>query len=260
MSSEDPEDSYSSDSEGEYGVESDTGEEENQEDVNEDTVDLSQLPLCERLRLADQARNKLAFDSVNVSAKRKRKSKSLLSDNEMAKVSHKNAPAVMPSNKPVKRLRVDASATTREFRDPRFSSVSGQLDQEKFLQAYNFLDEHQAAEVDRLGRAMKKTKSVARKESLRQEYLVNQQQLTERRRSQAVKGRLQELKREEREKVSRGKGAYHLKRSERKAIAVEERFNELKKSGRLHKVMAKKRRKAAGRDAQHMPVRRPSHQ
>jgi ribosomal RNA-processing protein 36 len=67
---------------------------------------------------------------------------------------------------------------------------------------------------------------------------------------------MQEVKREERDKVADGKGAFFLKRSAKKAIAVEERFNELKRDGKLQKFMAKKRQKNANKDYHKMPSRR----
>ena len=51
----------------------------------------------------------------------------------------------------------------------RFSSISGQLNQEKFTQAYSFLDKHQEDEVETLNKAIKKTKSHKKKEVLKEE-------------------------------------------------------------------------------------------
>jgi len=67
---------------------------------------------------------------------------------------------------------------------------------------------------------------------------------------------MQAVKREERDKVAEGKGAFFLKRSAKKAIAVEERFNELKRDGKLQKFMAKKRQRNANKDFHKMPARR----
>jgi hypothetical protein len=79
------------------------------------------------------------------------------------KKKHKNAPAEMPSNKPVRRyiiqyfvewsrfelysvrLRINADNSTRKFRDPRFSDLSGKMNSDIFLQSYKFLDEYQVS-------------------------------------------------------------------------------------------------------------------
>ena len=57
--------------------------------------------------------------------------------------SHKNGPAEMRSDRPVRRLRDNADNSTRKWRDPRFSEVSGKLKHDKFLKSYKFLDEYQ---------------------------------------------------------------------------------------------------------------------
>ena len=70
------------------------------------------------------------------------------------------------------RLRVDANNSTVQYRDPRFSSISGQLNDDKFLQAYGFLDKQQEQEVVGLQRALKKTKSATRKEALKEQLVA----------------------------------------------------------------------------------------
>jgi len=49
--------------------------------------------------------------------------------------------------------------------------VSGQLNNDKFLQAYDFLDGYQEDEVQKLSKAMKKTKSPARKEAIKEAFV-----------------------------------------------------------------------------------------
>jgi ribosomal RNA-processing protein 36 len=166
---------------------------------------------------------------------------------------NKNAPAVMKSNRPVRRLRIDANNTTRKFRDPRFTEGSGKLDHDKFHQNYAFLDEYQEDEVNALGRALKKTKNVDKREELKAELLKRKQELTERRRSLKVKARLQAAKQEEREKVKNGKTPFFLKRSAKKQIALEERYDELKKEGKLSSFLQKKRKRNASKEHKSMP-------
>lgn len=56
--------------------------------------------------------------------------------------------------------------------------------------------------------------------------------------------------------VKQGKTPYFLKRTTKEAIAVEERYNELKKGGKLGKFMEKKRQRNASKDQKKMPMRR----
>merc|ERR1712000_357049 len=135
------------------------------------------------------------------------------STKEGHKKAHKNAPAELPSNKPVRRLRVDANNTTAKRRDPRFSDLSGRLDTDKFLHSYKFLDEYQEDEIKRLQKTIAKSKSAAVKEEAKQELVKMKQQMTERRREVKVRERLQQAKLEEKEKVKQGKKAFFLKDS-----------------------------------------------
>lgn len=68
------------------------------------------------------------------------------------------------------------------------------------------------------------------------------------------------VKRKIREDVAEGRrGAYYLKRSEKKKLELEARFEELKKRGgdtAVDKAIAKKRRKNASKDHKLMPMKK----
>ncbi len=87
----------------------------------------------------------------------------------------KHAPAVMRSNKEVSILRVQHNvAKTKRF-DPRFSDLSGKLNQDKFMESYKFLDENQENEVNHLEKKIKKIKNEKKKLELKttlQKYLI----------------------------------------------------------------------------------------
>ena len=156
---------------------------------------------------------------------------------------NKNAPAVMKSNKPVRRLRIDADNTTRKSRDPRFAEGSGDLSHDKFLQAYSFLDKYQEDEIDSISQSMKKISNPEDKEVLKSELFKRRQEMTERRRSLKLKERLSVARADEREKVKNGKLPFHLNRNAKKVLALEERFDELKGEGKLSSFLLKKRKK-----------------
>lgn len=84
---------------------------------------------------------------------------------------NKNAPAEMPSNRPVRRLRVDANNTTKKTVDPRFGDISGKLDERIFAKNYSFLDEYREKEIEVLSKTLKKIKSAPKKEELKTELL-----------------------------------------------------------------------------------------
>jgi len=86
---------------------------------------------------------------------------------------HKNAPAELPSNKPVRRLRVTADNTNKkeQFHDPRFLEYTGKLDESKFHSAYSFLDAYQEDEIKGLSKASKKMKSENKKQVTTDNYI-----------------------------------------------------------------------------------------
>ena len=64
---------------------------------------------------------------------------------------------------------------------------------------------------------------------------------------------------QEREAVRSGKQPYYLKASERKKQALVQRYSQLKESGQLEKVMAKRRKKLASKDHRLVPRGRRAH-
>ncbi len=60
----------------------------------------------------------------------------------------------------------------------------------------------------------------------------------------------------EREAVKSGKGVYFQKRSEKKRQELIMRYQELKATGRLEKVMAKRQKKNAAKDHRYLPSTR----
>ncbi len=101
--------------------------------------------------------------------------------------------------------------------------------------------------------AAQKTKGQDKKRELQAELTRVQQQIREeeaRRRREAWEAA---QKRGEREAVRAGKGAFFPKRAEQKRQQLLARYQELKDSGRLEKVMAKRRRKNAAKDHRYVP-------
>ena len=278
------------------GTESDTDEEEDEDDEDEEEDDEdeddfdevtkvvatpstgmkresndadSSIPLWKRLRTLDNQEVEESSTMTKVATKyNKRKQvrdiqdekSRLIADNKKSSVkegrSNKNAPAVMKSNKPVRRLRIDADNTTRKSRDPRFAEGSGNLSHDKFLQAYSFLDKYQEDEINDITKSIKKVTDPKDQEVLKAELFKRKQEMTERRRSLKIKERLSVSRAEEREKVKNGKMPYHLGRNAKKVIALEQRFDELKGEGKLNSFLLKKRKKNANKDHRWLPSRR----
>ena len=79
---------------------------------------------------------------------------------------NKNAPAEMRSDRPVRRLRINADNSVKKSRDPRFSSVSGELNERIFNKTYSFLDDYREDEIKKLTHVEKKVKTVQKKEEI----------------------------------------------------------------------------------------------
>jgi hypothetical protein len=121
------------------------------------------------------------FEINDRTRKDKRKSASTndaSSDEEKGGKKRKHAPTEMRSDKPVRRLRVEADNSTRKFIDPRyatnifspaiitisylymirFADFAGKLDQRIYAKNYHFLEENRQQEIDMLQKVMKKAK------------------------------------------------------------------------------------------------------
>lgn len=230
------------------------------------------VPLYERLSALESSNLETAsstsagFSSARKRLKQERKANSLraasqktstTSETEYNKKS-KNAPAEMRSNRPVRRLRENSNARPPKHADPRFSDLHGKLKHNSFLDGYKFLDQYQESEVEKLAKVIKKTKSVATREHLKEELGKRKQEMIERRRALKIRDRMRAVRTEERTKVAAGKKPFFLKESAKKALVLEERYEELKASGggKLKKFIEKKRTKNAKKDIRWLPGRR----
>lgn len=62
-------------------------------------------------------------------------------------------------------------------------------------------------------------------------------------------------KRAERDAVAAGKKPFHLKRSEKKRLELEQRYEQLASEGKLEKFMEKRRKKNSKKDKRWLPTR-----
>ena len=144
----------------------------------------------------------------------------------------------------------------RAARDPRFSVLSGPLDEHRVAQNYGFLKDYRAAEMAELKRRIRETKDEAGKERLRRELGVMEDQERGRGRDEERRKVLQEHRKGEREKVKAGKKPFFLKRAEVKKQATEKRFEGMGKR-RAAKALEKRTKRLASKEKKHLPrVRR----
>ncbi|KAG6622566.1 duf947-domain-containing protein [Phytophthora cinnamomi] len=173
-----------------------------------------------------------------------------------ARRANKNQPLELSSKRAVGRFRQVVDVKKRRALDPRFEAQSGRLNEDLFNKSYAFLDGYKQRELQELKQQLKKTKSVTKKEELKHEIALRQQEMTEKQKKEKIKSALTKRKREEREAVASGKGAFYLKRKDKKKLELQAKFQDLQETGRLSKFMAKKRKKNASKDHRWLPTQR----
>eukprot|EP01033_Poteriospumella_lacustris_P008320 gene8320-6001_t len=163
----------------------------------------------------------------------------------------------MRSDKPVRRLRVDANGHQPKFNDPRFLEYTGELSHQHYSKNFEFLDQMRENEVQFLSKKLRKSKG-AKKERISQELNTLKQQLNERKLGKKVMERIETFKKEDREKIKQGvkHTPYFLKKSDKKRLMAEEKYAQLKTTGKVNRYLQKKERKQQAAINQSIPMRR----
>jgi ribosomal RNA-processing protein 36 len=176
---------------------------------------------------------------------------------------------MMSTKRQVSRHRQAIALPKREVRDPRFSSISGELNPHLHAQAYSFLPDLLKNEYHDLRRAVAAAQKIERTCPLREK----EQRTAEREQLELDLGRLRtkmdrgkvetrerevlaQVKKAEREKRDEGKGAWYMKKGEKKDLLLKARFEALEQAGgkrAVKKAVDKKRKKVAGKEKKSRP-------
>uniref|UniRef100_A0A3B5AY62 rRNA biogenesis protein RRP36 n=1 Tax=Stegastes partitus TaxID=144197 RepID=A0A3B5AY62_9TELE len=145
-------------------------------------------------------------------------------------------PMEISAKKPAPFLRQVVPVRKPTLRDPRFDDLSGEYKPEIFEKTYKFINDirHREKEV-REGLKSAENQERARKS-----------------REQQRERELQ-FRREQRERANQGAQPFFLKKSEKKKLQLAEKYQELKKSGKLDSFLSKKRKRNAGKDRRKLP-------
>ncbi|KAH7477114.1 hypothetical protein PRIC1_001132 [Phytophthora ramorum] len=173
-----------------------------------------------------------------------------------ARRANKNQPLELSSKRAVGRFRQVVDVKKKRSLDPRFEAQSGRLNEDLFAKSYAFVDEYKQRELQELKSQFQKTKGGDKKDELKHEIALRQQEMTEKKKQDKIRSALTKRKREEREAVATGKGAFYLKRKDKKKLELHAKFQDLQDTGRLSKFMAKKRKKNASKDHRWLPTQR----
>ncbi|XP_050139135.1 uncharacterized protein LOC126615353 isoform X2 [Malus sylvestris] len=147
---------------------------------------------------------------------------------------NKNRPMEVTCTKPVPRFREVIQGSKKVVRDPRFESLCGELDVDRFRKKYRFLFEEELP-------AEKEDKQLKSDSAKGTEAAI-----------------LTEHKKKERKAAKEGKQPFFLKKSEIRKKRLMEKYKQLKASGKLEAFIEKRRRKNAAKDHRYMPYRRPN--
>ncbi|XP_076585535.1 ribosomal RNA processing protein 36 homolog isoform X2 [Chaetodon auriga] len=167
---------------------------------------------------------------------------------------NKNRPMEVSAKRPAPFLRQVVSVRKPTWRDPRFDDLSGEYKPEIFDKTYKFIKDIKHREKEIVQKQLKRTKKDnQRKDKL--QFLLKRMENQERATKSREQQRERELqfKRQQRERANQGARPFFLKNSEKKKLQLAEKYQELKKSGKLENFLSKKRKRNAGKDRRKLP-------
>ncbi|XP_010739655.3 ribosomal RNA processing protein 36 homolog [Larimichthys crocea] len=167
---------------------------------------------------------------------------------------NKNRPVEISAKRPAPFLRQVVAVKKPTLRDPRFDDLSGEYKPEIFEKTYKFIKDIKHREKEIIQKQLKRTqKSNTKKEKL--QFLLKRMENQERASKSREEQRERELqfKRQQRERASQGARPFFLKNSDKKKLQLAEKYQELKKSGKLENFLSKKRKRNAGKDRRKLP-------
>lgn len=167
---------------------------------------------------------------------------------------NKNRPVEMSSKRPVAEPWPAVDVPRKVRRDPRFEALSGTLDEAKFRKSYGFVfDQVIPAEKEELQERMKKEKNAHKKKGMQAKLTRLEQTLKKEAQQRKVDRREKERNDAEKEAVRQGKRPYYLKKSDVKKQEWAEKYQELKRAGKVQDYLAKKRKRRAAKDHKLIP-------
>ncbi|MBW0467230.1 hypothetical protein O181_006945 [Austropuccinia psidii MF-1] len=175
--------------------------------------------------------------------------------------SNKHAPIEISSKRAVTRKRAVVPVPKIERRDPRFDPLSGTVNQELYERSFSFLKPQKQAEIEELRQKLKKAKkahvneSEVKKLELDLHRIENQE--VQNQKLEREKEALKRWKADEKAKRKEGKGAFYLKRKDKKELILADRYQYLSQDKRkLKKAIERKQKKTGAKEKKMMPIKR----
>jgi len=169
----------------------------------------------------------------------------------------KHAPAEQSSRRAVTRKRpaIEISSNPHHARDPRFSTVSGVVDEDALRKNYAFLDEYRTKELIELKQTIAKVKNPVEKDELQRRAMAMENQVRAAKHKERQRKVMQEHKKQERELIKQGKKPFFLKSNELKKRVLVDKFEGMKGRER-EKAMKRRRMKESQKEKRNMPDNR----
>lgn len=169
------------------------------------------------------------------------------------KSAEKWEPVEMSSKVKTKKFACKSPQISTKIRDPRFDDLSGEYNEKEFEKGYAFLKEIEAEDERNLKKFVKVSEQEEMVEDAKRKLKNIKRLSREKTNGRKIDEKMRTLKKAELAAVKEGKKPFFLKKSERKKLALAEKFKELKQSGKLEKYMEKKRKRNAAKLKKALP-------
>uniref|UniRef100_A0A8C9XUF7 rRNA biogenesis protein RRP36 n=1 Tax=Sander lucioperca TaxID=283035 RepID=A0A8C9XUF7_SANLU len=230
------------------GEEEEEEEEEGESETSEDEDELSNMSFEDIMKLQNKVGtkvyNQVAYGNNERGGTTGRK-----------KRLNKNRPMEISAKRPAPFLRQVVSVKKPTLRDPRFDDLSGEYKPEIFESTYKFINDIRGREKEVRGIDLFKYLhgltfflNVCNCDLSVQENQERARQSREQQREREL-----QFKRLQRERANQGARPFFLKNSEKKKLQLAEKYQQLKKSGKLDNFLSKKRKRNAGKDRRKLP-------
>lgn len=161
---------------------------------------------------------------------------------------NKNRPREMSAKKPVSRFKELVSVKKVIARDPRFDSLCGTFNEKAFKNAYAFINDLRANDLQTLKNELKETTDLKAKTKIK--YLIQrlENQLREEKKRKEKEERELEEKKEVLDSIKQGEKPVFKKKSQKKVLNLVSQYEELKNNGKLKKHIQRLRKKNKHKD------------
>ncbi|KAI0932127.1 hypothetical protein AcV7_000684 [Taiwanofungus camphoratus] len=188
---------------------------------------------------------------------------------DIPKRTSKHAPTEVTSKRPVARKKLATEGEKIIPRDPRFLPLAGEFSSKQFHSQYGFLSELHTEEMKTLKANLKRARKLlaSSPRDLREERMQEVQRLeravkraesmvNKDRREKVEEEALSKIARQEREKRKEGKGAWYMKKSDKKELLLRAKYENLAADGgkgAVRKAIEKKQKKDSQKEKKKRP-------